>query len=76
MLKLHLHTMLLSTAYNDKTTVFANLYHGFEDIAERCMHYMDSLTKAKRPLPNLVISECYERNMAYLGLMSMRRDGG
>ena len=58
LLKLHMHTMLLSTSFNQMETVLGNLYHGFTDVAERCMHYMVSLGTAKQPPHALVISKC------------------
>lgn len=55
MLKLHMQTMLLSTSFNLLEIVLSNLYHGFTYIAERCLHYMNSL--GRQPSSQLVISK-------------------
>ncbi|KAK5692774.1 Telomerase reverse transcriptase [Elasticomyces elasticus] len=57
-LKLQMHAMLLSTKYNTKQTVFANLYHSFSEVAQKSYHYIHSLPAGKRPEERLLISKC------------------
>ena len=57
MLKLHMRTMLLSTAFNTLETVLSNLHHAFVDTAERSFYYMKSLPANKQPSGSLLISE-------------------
>lgn len=57
MLKLHMHAMLLSTAFNRTETVLGNLYHGLTDLAARTLHYMGSMKIDRQPGWRLVISK-------------------
>ncbi|TKA26334.1 hypothetical protein B0A50_05113 [Salinomyces thailandicus] len=54
-LKLQMHAMLLSTAYNHLHTVLGNLYHGFVEVAQKAYHYSRSLPADKQPGDQLVI---------------------
>ncbi|KAK4951839.1 Telomerase reverse transcriptase [Elasticomyces elasticus] len=56
-LKLQMHAMLLSTKYNSKQTVFANVYHSFSEVAQKSYHYTHSLPAGKRPEERLLISK-------------------
>ncbi|KXT00977.1 hypothetical protein AC578_8192 [Pseudocercospora eumusae] len=54
-LKLQMHAMLLSTSYNRIDTVLSNLYHAFNDVAQKSYHYIKTLPAAKQPPDDLVI---------------------
>lgn len=57
MVKLHMHGMLLSTAYNSNETAATNLYNAFTDIAWRFVHYLDRLPASKRPHARFMIGK-------------------
>ncbi|KAI6887672.1 hypothetical protein KC360_g3080 [Hortaea werneckii] len=48
-LKLQMHAMLLSTAYNSERTVLMNLYHSFVEVALKTYHYVHSMPAQKQP---------------------------
>ncbi|KAI7488359.1 hypothetical protein KC351_g2021, partial [Hortaea werneckii] len=48
-LKLQMHAMLLSTAYNSEQTVLMNLYHSFVEVALKTYHYINSMPAQKQP---------------------------
>ncbi|KAK5164075.1 Telomerase reverse transcriptase [Saxophila tyrrhenica] len=54
-LKLQMQPMLLSTSYNRVPTVLSNLHHSFTEVAQKCYHYIHSLSQAKQPPPRLLI---------------------
>ncbi|KAF7196012.1 Telomerase reverse transcriptase [Pseudocercospora fuligena] len=54
-LKLQMHAMLLSTSYNRIDTVLSNLYHAFNDVAQKSYHYIKALPAMKQPADDLVI---------------------
>ncbi|CAK3842412.1 Telomerase reverse transcriptase [Lecanosticta acicola] len=54
-LKLQMHAMHLSTAYNDVETVLSNVYHCFSELAQKCYHYVKSLPVSKQPGSSLVV---------------------
>ncbi|KAI7675364.1 hypothetical protein KC318_g994, partial [Hortaea werneckii] len=54
-LKLQMHAMMLSTAYNSERTVFMNLYHSFVEVALKTYHYVHSMPTHKQPEHRLII---------------------
>lgn len=55
-LRLHMHDMLLSSAFNTTETVLSNQYHVFAEVAQKSYHYIRSLPARKQPGDRLVIS--------------------
>lgn len=55
MLKIHAHTMLLSTQFNTIQTVQTNLANAFKDFARKCARYVKALGKRNRPSAKLMI---------------------
>ncbi|PSK43718.1 hypothetical protein B9Z65_7232 [Elsinoe australis] len=53
--KLHMHSILMSTAFNDLVRVQENVYQAFTDMAWRCVHYLDSMSSGRQPSAQLVI---------------------
>jgi len=56
-LKLHLHTMFLSTTFNSHQTVLSNIYHSFHDCATKAYHYIKALPLAQQPPAKLLTSK-------------------
>lgn len=52
-----MHSVLMSTAFNDLARVQENVYQAFKDMAWRCVHYLDSMSSSRQPGAQLVIRE-------------------
>ena len=52
-----MHAMLLDMSHNAPTTVVSSLYRILVESAIRCMRYIGSLPKIKRPAPALLLGK-------------------
>lgn len=49
--------MLLSTKFNSLATVLSNLYHCFDEVAQKTYYYIHALPSDRRPGGHLVVSK-------------------
>ncbi|GAB7337712.1 hypothetical protein MBLNU457_g2995t1 [Dothideomycetes sp. NU457] len=73
LLKLHMHSMLLSTSFNEEATVKKNLYFAFTDIAQRCLHYIKRLSSSRCPSSQLVINTVNDLTNLAFATMQQRQ---
>ncbi|KAH9844449.1 Telomerase ribonucleoprotein complex - RNA binding domain [Teratosphaeria destructans] len=72
-LKLQMHAMLLSTAYNSLATVLSNLYHVFVEVALKAYHYIRSLPSRKQPGDELMCKAIDDLTKLAFVLMKRRK---
>ncbi|PNS20562.1 hypothetical protein CAC42_6012 [Sphaceloma murrayae] len=73
--KLHMHSMLLSKAFNDIARIENNVHQAFKDMGWRCVHYMDSMSTCNQPGGQLLIRTVEDLIDFAYGLMQKRGHG-